>query len=182
MSPRILVVYFSRTGHTKQIAERLASTLGADLEAISDQTNRSGLLGYLRSGLEAFSRRVIDIGTSVHDPSSYDLVIVGTPIWNMALSSPVRSYLRRHGQQLRATAFFCTCGGSGAPRVFAQMAQLTRTPALATLAVREGELPRSGDAIAHFVTELQPMLAGPGPSIPAGEQPVAATIEPHAKT
>ena len=48
----VLVVYFSRTGHTRVLAEGIARALGADLEEIRDRTDRTGLLGWLRSGAE----------------------------------------------------------------------------------------------------------------------------------
>src|SRR5262245_20444151 len=47
---KVLVTYYSRSGHTRRLAERIAQVLGADLEPIVDQRPRAGLLGYLRSG------------------------------------------------------------------------------------------------------------------------------------
>jgi hypothetical protein len=49
-SMKTLVVYFSRSGHTRQVAREIASRCGADLEAIREERGRAGLLGYWRSG------------------------------------------------------------------------------------------------------------------------------------
>ena len=154
MAPRILVAFYSRTGNTTAIAESIAAALGADLEPIIDHTRRSGPLGYLRSGFDAFFHRPADIGPAVHDPTAYDLVIVGTPIWNVSLSSPVRSYLRGHRKAMPAVAFFCTCGGMGIERVFAQMAKVCGKQPAATLAVRESEMRSASTAIARFAAEI----------------------------
>ncbi|HSN30884.1 MAG TPA: hypothetical protein VLT45_31565 [Kofleriaceae bacterium] len=163
MPGRILVVHYSRSGHTKQLAEQIAQTVGADLEAIVDPTDRSGLLGYLRSGYQAARQRTVGIGPAAHDPSAYDLVVIGTPIWNMSVSPPVRSYLARELGRLPRVAFFCTCGGSGGERAFAQMARVCGKPPAATLIVREAELARSGSAIARFSHDIAEAIRSVSP-------------------
>ena len=37
---RVLIVYYSRSGNTRRVAQQLAFDLGADLEEIVDPTNR----------------------------------------------------------------------------------------------------------------------------------------------
>jgi len=155
--PKILVVYYSRTGHTRQVAAEVAAALGADLEEIQDPTPRSGFFGYLRSGREAYFRRLAPIAAAGRDPSRYDLVVIGTPIWNASLSSPVRSYLRRYGFAIRSVAFFCTCGGFGMNRVFRQMARDSGRTPVARLVVREKDLGSADRAsmIARFADEIR---------------------------
>jgi len=58
---KILVIYYSRTGVTKKVAEILKGKLGADLEAIEDKINRRGVFGYIRSGREATLKIVPEI-------------------------------------------------------------------------------------------------------------------------
>lgn len=166
MSSRVLVVYYSRTGTTKRVAGSLAATLRGDVEEIIDRTNRSGLLGYLRSGYEAARRRQSAIDRAVHDPATYDLVIIGTPIWNLSVSSPVRSYLQRHRDALRRVAFFCTCGGRGGERAFAQMAEICGAKPVATLVVRQHDLLRSTQLIARFAAEIAQALPATPPPPP----------------
>lgn len=148
---RILVVYFSRRGTTEKIARSLARVLGADVEAIVDRTRRRGIIGYLRSGYEATFGRLAPIVPAKRDPWTYDLVIVGTPIWNHNLSSPVRSYLERH--EFHKVAFFCTCGGRASDQVFSQMAVAAGVAPIATLVVRDHDTPEP--AIAHFTSQLR---------------------------
>jgi flavodoxin len=159
--PRILIVYFSRGGNTRSVATRLAANLGADLEEIVDPTYRSGVFGYQRSGFQAFFRRLAPIAPPAHDPGAYDLVVVGTPIWDMSLSSPVRSYLRRHRSGLRTVAFFCTCGGVGSERVFRQMTEESGREPVARLVVTEHDLavPVTPIAIARFAVQIRAVLA-----------------------
>ncbi len=138
--PKTLVVFFSRTGHTRRIAERLARALGADLDVIREARSRLGLGGYLRSGYEATFKRESAIEPTGLDPAGYDLVIIGTPVWNYSLSSPVRAYLHQHRDVFKAVAFFLTEGGTGQARVFGQMTEVVGKLPLGTLTIRESEL------------------------------------------
>lgn len=172
MTPRTLVVYYSRSGHTKRVAEQIAGALGADLEAIVDPTRRSGVLGYLRSGFEALFDRPVELAPSRLSPASYQLIVIGTPIWNMSVSSPVRAYLLRHRNVLPNVAMFCTCGGSGSDRVFGQMERLCGKHPIATLRLREGEVDGAGPAVERFVSQIRAALP-PEPAVraPAPEPP-----------
>jgi flavodoxin len=122
---RILVVFYSRTGTTETAAHAIAAALGADAERIRDTRSRAGLLGYFRSAFEAARGRDGEIAPMDRDPATYDLVVVGSPVWSGSLSSPVRTYLQQHRGRLRAVAFFCTEGARGAQPAFRQMAQVS---------------------------------------------------------
>lgn len=172
MPNRILVVYYTRTGTTQQLARWIAAAVDADLDRIVDRARRSGVLGYLRCGWEAGLQRLVPIDPPVRDPTQYDLVIVGTPIWGASVSSPVRSYLEAHRNELRTVAFFCTEGGRGDQRAFAQMADLCGVAPIATLAVRQSALEDSARAVERFAAEIgkratvapPPFVAGPPPA------------------
>ena len=138
--PRTLVVYYSRSGNTRRVAEEIATVIGAELEEIIEDTRRSGLLGYLRSGRDALLHRLPAIGRSKHDPAKFDLVIIGTPVWTSSVAAPVRTWLVQNAHTLGRVAFFVTHGGSGSKRTFRQMEQLGEVEPVATLAVREHEL------------------------------------------
>jgi hypothetical protein len=87
--PRVLVVFYSRTGNTAAVAQGLARASEADVEVIEVAIRRAGLLGYLLSGLEAMFDREALILPTKRNPRDYDIVLIGTPIWNSAMSSPV---------------------------------------------------------------------------------------------
>jgi menaquinone-dependent protoporphyrinogen IX oxidase len=110
---RILVVYDSRTGHTEFVARQIASRCSADLEHIEDRSTRKGVVGYLRSSLEALLDLRPAIERGRRRPGDYDPVILGTPVWFWGVASPVRTWVQRHHAALNNVALFCTCGGSG---------------------------------------------------------------------
>jgi menaquinone-dependent protoporphyrinogen IX oxidase len=99
---KILVVYYSRTGTTRSLAAGLAKALGADLEEICDCSNREGLDGYLRSLVDAFHKRQVEIVPAGLDVSAYDLVVIGSPVWAGSVSAP--GALIPHGESSAAAA------------------------------------------------------------------------------
>jgi len=121
---RTLVVFYSRSGTTRRIAQTLSEALKCDLEEITESRPRTGFLGYIRSLLEARRKLPSVIAPKHRDVSSYDLVVIGTPVWAWSLSSPVRAYLTATASQLPEVAFFCTLGARGSESTFAQMTAL----------------------------------------------------------
>jgi flavodoxin len=77
---KALVVFYSRTGVTKEITKSLSNALKCDLEEIIEKRKRTGMLGYLRSGFDAKLGRLTVIEEPKKDSASYDLVVVRRPI------------------------------------------------------------------------------------------------------
>jgi flavodoxin len=150
--PSILIVYFSRTGHTEQVARALAEKLGADIEKIRENRNRLGFLGYWRSGREALSGKLPTIEPVEHNPADYDLVLLGSPVWASHPSTPMSAFLAANKDKLKRIACFVTLGGSGAEKTMARMAEAAGKPALATFSATERQV-KSGawkDGMARF--------------------------------
>ncbi|PIN86028.1 hypothetical protein COV19_06770 [Candidatus Woesearchaeota archaeon CG10_big_fil_rev_8_21_14_0_10_44_13] len=135
-----LVIFYSRTGTTKKVAMEIARLLKADTEEIIDTKNREGPIGYLLSGRDATLRKAARIKKPVKNPSSYDLVIIGTPIWAWNMSAPVRAYLIQAKGRIKKTAFFCTMGGSGDDRAFSEMEMILGKKPAAKLALLTKEV------------------------------------------
>ena len=55
--PYILCVYYSRTGNTEKLMREIAAGLKCEAVKLDDGVNRAGLTGWMRSGMQAMSRR-----------------------------------------------------------------------------------------------------------------------------
>ena len=143
---RALVVYYSRTGYTRRIAEEISRALACDICPIEEDKARQGPLGYLRSAYEAMTRKQATITQLARDPRQYDLIIIGTPVWGWSLSSPVRAFAERYRDRLARVAFFCTMGGSGAEKVFGELQQVVGRKPVATLGLTDSEIDAHKDA------------------------------------
>jgi len=159
---KTLVVYYSRTGNTRQIGQELASALGADAEELRDGQDRRSPMGYLKSGLEARRHSPARLQPLVHDPATYDLLVVGTPIWVSTVSTPVRTFLERYVTPEQKVAWFCTYGLEGEKypeRAFQAMTQAAGLTPLATLSVRTQDVAgKHREAVAEYAARLSRRL------------------------
>ncbi|HIE06311.1 MAG TPA: hypothetical protein EYP58_05870 [bacterium (Candidatus Stahlbacteria)] len=156
---KILVVYYSRSGRTEKVAQQIARLLGGELEKINDNRNRLGFLGYLGAGRDALFRKITDIRAVRYDPTLYDLVIIGSPVWVMTVSTPIRTYLIQFQDRLKRTAFFCTYGGMGSGSALKAMADLCQKEPVATLTVQQALVDKGGylEKVKGFAQKVQPL-------------------------
>ncbi|MBQ1791154.1 MAG: NAD(P)H-dependent oxidoreductase, partial [Oscillospiraceae bacterium] len=113
-----LVAYFSASGVTKGIAERLAKGIGADLFEIEPA------IPYTRADLDwtkKNSRSTIEmndrscrpaIASKVVDMSRYDVVFVGFPVWWYREPSIIDAFMEQYDFTGKMIIPFATSGGS----------------------------------------------------------------------
>jgi flavodoxin len=106
-----LVVYYSRTGNARFVAETIAAEIGADVEEVVDLKKRSGPIGYLSGGSEARRGKETEIAPTKKSPADYDLIIVGTPIWASRPSPAILTYLKKNDLSGKKVAVFFSQGG-----------------------------------------------------------------------
>jgi flavodoxin len=158
---KTLVVYYSRTETTAELARAIAEATGAELEPLVDTVSRAGGRGFLRSLRDALSRRPTTIEPLHVDPAAYDLVVVGTPDWGGSVSAPVRTFLADNRGRLPTVAFFLTDGSADHEKVFREMAELAGCEPVARLGLPHDDVKRGeyADRVAAFTASL-PGAAG----------------------
>jgi len=151
-----LVVFYSRTGTTKQIGEALAQLLACDGEELVDTKKRSGPLGFVSAGRDAKAKTLTTLADIIHDPALYDLVILGTPIWGGTLSAAMRTYISLNKSKFKRVAFFCTHGGTENIQLFDEMKALCEQRPVDTLAVSQEEFKKGAyqDKLRQFAYRL----------------------------
>ncbi len=153
---KTLVVYYSRTGNTKMIAESISGSLDCDIEEIRDTEKRSGVIGYLKSGYEASRSKVSVIEDPKYDLSQYELLIIGTPVWAGKMSVPVRAYLQQNIDKIPLLACFCTCGKSGIEGTINGIAKYTTITPMAEFGLNSSEIKSESynSVVEKFVKEV----------------------------
>jgi flavodoxin len=112
-SKSVLIIYYSLTGNTKSIAEKIREKNGGDVFEIG--TVRAYPPEY--SALTEEAKRELQTGDlpalkkSPPDMSSYDLILVGSPVWWYTVSTPVMSFLRQADFAGKKVSAFCTHEG-----------------------------------------------------------------------
>ncbi|MFH0875165.1 MAG: hypothetical protein V1859_04445 [archaeon] len=153
---KTLVAYYSRSGATKKIAEDIAHKLGADIERIIDMKDRKGALGFISGGKDAVLKHLTKIKPVEKEPQSYDLVIVGTPIWAGTMVPAVRTYL--HENMLsKKTAFFFTASSVGQEKAFGDLCEMApKSICLAKLNLCSKEIKLGpSEKIEHFIKTIK---------------------------
>ena len=128
-----LVVYFTRTGKTRFVAETVASQLSADIEEVVDKKKYSGPIGWLNAGRSSTREKTTEIDPPKYTPASYDLIVLGTPVWAWRPTPAIRTYIKQNDLASKKVALFLTSDGD--PKQAAE-----RTKALLPNSTLAGEL------------------------------------------
>ena len=118
-SGKILVAYFSATGHTEPIAETIAEALGADLyEIVPAEEYTEEDLNYNDSTTRAtVEQRTADcrpeLAESELDLSEYDTVLIGHPIWWGQVPKLIYTFVETYDLAGKTVTTFCTSASSG---------------------------------------------------------------------
>lgn len=115
---RKLVAYFSASGVTAKVAEKLSEAIGADLYAIEPK------VPYTKADLDWMdkkSRSTIEMNNPASRPAitgkrdnmnDYDTVFVGFPIWWYVAPTIINTFLESYDLTDKTIIPFATSGGS----------------------------------------------------------------------
>lgn len=146
-----LVAYYSRTNITKKLAEDIARQTNADIEEIEPKNvNYQGKLGYVRGGKDAMSAKIIELKDLKYDPSEYDMVYLGAPVWASRAANPLISYLKQNEGKFDNVKFFMTAGSSGFESSFKQMEEFSVKP-VDTLALTTKQVKKNDYTLEGFI-------------------------------
>lgn len=150
---KISIVYYSKTGNTKKIAEELSKKLNADIDQIIDLKNRKGFFNWFIAGRDGMKKNLTRIKYS-KNPSKYDLVIIGTPVWGWNMVPAIRTYLMQN--KIKKIAFFSTSGGTNVTQTFLDMESVSEKP-IAKLSILEKEVKENkyNDKLNEFVKKIK---------------------------
>ncbi|MDR0676832.1 MAG: flavodoxin [Elusimicrobiota bacterium] len=110
---KVLIVYYSFSGNTKSIAEKIQNITGGDLYKveINQDYNNSPQL-YLISKKQINTKNYPELKNSIPDFSLYDLIFIGSPVWWYTVSPPILSFLSKANFLGKKIVPFATHGGN----------------------------------------------------------------------
>lgn len=129
----ILVAYFSATGITKRVAEKIAELTNAELYEIVPLNPYSDAdLNWndnnSRSTKEMDDKNVRpEIGSSDIDLTNYTTIYLGYPIWWGDAPRIMSTFVEKYNFDGKKVIPFCTSGGSGIGRSGSNLASLAKT-------------------------------------------------------
>lgn len=114
---KTVIVYYSMSGNTRFVAEKIAAKLGADIVEISPEKAfpDKGFGKFFWGGKSAVMGDKPKLMPYKLDLSDYDRVILGTPVWASSFTPPLRTFIdenRSALQEKSIAVFACSSGGS----------------------------------------------------------------------
>ena len=159
MANKSLVTYFSASGVTKKVAEKLAEAAGADLfeikpEVAYTEADLNWMDKKSRSSIEMNDKSFRPaIAEKCNNMADYDVVYIGFPIWWYVAPTIINTFLESYDFSGKTIVLFATSGGSG----FGDTVKGLRGSVSDTTVIKEGKLFNSGvskDKLVSWVNDL----------------------------
>lgn len=109
-----LVVYYSLEGNCELVANTIMQEIGCPVQRliVKKDLDKTKFTRYLWGGKQAMMKAKPEIEPLQKNPSDYDLIIIGTPVWAFTYSPAIRSFLSQAKLSGKYVAFFCCHEGS----------------------------------------------------------------------
>lgn len=125
---RALIVYYSYSGNTRRVAERMAEVLGADryeiktVKAYPEDEYETAAV----ASEERRSGNLPQITEDFPDISQYEYIWIGGPVWNGEIAAPLAKYLACTDLRGKTVIPFWTNKGSGEQAYLRDFQQFVR--------------------------------------------------------
>ncbi|MBW1713009.1 MAG: flavodoxin/nitric oxide synthase [Deltaproteobacteria bacterium] len=123
-SADVLVVYYSRSGHTEAMAREIGRQFKADLVRIQEDEFSLNFIGLLRTYWAALREKAVVIRPEKVDLSGYDLVFLGLPIWCFRPAPPLWTFVEHNDFTNTEVALFSTFNSRFKPEEVAKFQKL----------------------------------------------------------
>ena len=118
------IVYYSMSGNTKYVADKIAEKLGADIiriepvKAYPDE----GAKKFIWGGKSAVMGEKPVLQPYEFSLEKYDRIILGTPVWASNFAPPIRTFIKENPdiREKKIAVFTCFSGG-GADKAIDKM-------------------------------------------------------------
>ena len=114
---KTLITYFSASGTTAGVAEKLAKAIGADLFEIKpEKPYTTAELRWTnplaRCNREKMGKKDVPIDGKVENMAEYDRILIGFPIWYYGAPNIIQTFVKGYDFTGKEIALFATSGGS----------------------------------------------------------------------
>ncbi len=123
---KILIAYYSYSGNTKSIAQKIQNQTGGDIFEI--KTVKEYPKNYNEVVEQAKKEKASDfkpeLQSKVDNIKDYDIVFIGTPVWWYTMAPALKSFIAENDLSGKTIVPFCTHGGGGESSTFTDIAKL----------------------------------------------------------
>ena len=154
----ILVVYFSHSGNTREIADQIHKYVGGDIFEIQAvdpyPDDYDAVVKQARQELDSGYKPTLK--TKLKDIKPYDVVFIGYPNWCGTIPAPVRVFLSEYDLSGKTIVPFCTNEGSGLGRSVEDLSKLCpKATLLDGLALRGSTVKTAQNKVSEWLRKIK---------------------------
>lgn len=155
---KVLIAFYSKSGHTRQVAEYIREITGGDLFEIEPVTPYPA---DYRATTEQAKKEINEgyqppIKAKVQNIADYDVVFVGSPCWWATIAPPVATFLTETDLSGKTVIPFSTHGGSGLANNAKDTAKLTpHSTVLKGHAFSDGSIGSAKAEVTRWIQSLE---------------------------
>jgi flavodoxin len=106
-----LVLYYSRTGNCRAVAEAIGETMRCPVQEIKDVKNRAGFWGFISGMIDIRKRPITDIEPKTVALSACNTIFLGSPVWGMRFAPAITTVLERFDFKGKKVVLFAVVAG-----------------------------------------------------------------------
>lgn len=157
-SKKILVVYFSHSGNTKEIANQIKDLTGGDIFEIQPikayPSDYQACVDQAKKEINANYKPALK--TKLKSISSYDIIFVGSPCWWATMAPPVATFLSSYDFTGKTIVPFMTHEGSRMGRYASDIKKLCpKAKILEGLPVRGSNVKEAKGNVNKWLREIK---------------------------
>jgi len=139
---KALICYFSATGTTKTVAEKLSKITGSDLYEIKPETpyTSADLNWNDKKSRSSVEMRDKDSRPAISDRDAkiedYDVIYIGFPVWWYIAPTIINTFMESYDFSGKTVILFATSGGSG----FGKAVENLKESCSPTTTIQEGKV------------------------------------------
>jgi flavodoxin len=126
MDKHVLIVYFSHSGNTQNIANLIHREVGGTIHVIQPEApypnSYNAVVDQAKQEIQAGYTPALQ--SNLDHIESYDTIFVGSPNWWSTIAPPVATFLSEYDLSGKTIVPFCTHGGGGLGRIGNDIAKL----------------------------------------------------------
>lgn len=104
---KTLCLYYTRTNTTKEIMEKIAEVLGADIAEYTDGKDRKGFPGYVSACFVTVNNTISKVSIKGDiDLKAYDRVIIGMPVWVEGPCAIGKALIKKYADSLPSEVYY----------------------------------------------------------------------------
>ena len=108
------VIYYSRSGVTKKIADKIHGKFNADMFRLEPKEKYGNYISaVLRNGGEKLFKEKVAVNNEVKSYDEYDVIFIGFPVWYSSVPGFMQEYLKECGITGKTIIPFATAGVNG---------------------------------------------------------------------